>query len=584
MRRDIGALFKTPRPHAFAIGVALVAAQAAAGPFPPEFELSSLRPENGGDGSEGFIINGIDEADGLGDDITSGADLNGDGIDDIIVSSNRFIDERVSATFVVFSSAIPPGEPVFEASSLLAENGGDGSQGFIVRSDLEGDYAGYSLAGIDDLNGDGIGDVLIGGRFTADRLDRGESYVVFGRDTTAGDTFEPELLLSELTPETGGDGSAGFVMSGAERQDSAGRSVGAAGDINGDGIADMIVGAVDAGRTFRQGAAYIVFGRDTPFPPRLRLRRLLPASGGDGSSGLAVRARADTESLGDSVAGGADINGDGTVDLLLGATGASPDGSGGVYVVFGRPSDQPFPATINTATLTPPFGADPSVGFFIDGIASGDLTGIDVANAGDVNNDGVDDLIVGARDASPDDRDRAGRAYVVFGRRGQDGGLAFPPVVELAQLLPERGGDGRFGFILNGINEADMAGSDVDGGVDVNGDGIDDVVVAAPNGDPSGRNRAGQVFVIYGRDTQNEGRFPPIVELSDLLADNGGDGSLGFVLNGTADVTFAGRIGLGDVNHDGVGDLLIGAQSETPDDSRVDAGQAFIVYGRAESD
>src|SRR6185436_5210284 len=106
-------------------------------------------------------------------------------------------------------------------------------------------------------------------------------------------------------------------------------------------------------------------------------------------------------------------------------------------------------------------GGDGSAGFVLTGIGRDDLSGWSVSAAGDINGDGLDDVIVGSPWADP------GESYVVFGST-----QGFPAVLPLASLLPDNGGDGRVGFVLTGIADA---GWSVSAAGDVNGDGIDDL-------------------------------------------------------------------------------------------------------------
>nr|WP_256997570.1 integrin alpha [Gloeobacter morelensis] len=128
--------------------------------------------------------------------------------------------------------------------------------------------------------------------------------------------------------------------------------------------------------------------------------------------------------------------------------------------------------------------------------------GRSVSGARDVNGDGLDDVIVGSRYAYLDGRNRAGRSYVVFGKRNTQ-------PVEVADF---ESGSSRDGFVINGSKEGDFSGESVSGAGDVNGDGLDDVLVGAPDADPAGRYDAGRSYVVFGkRNTQP-------VELADLEA------------------------------------------------------------------
>ena len=184
-------------------------------------------------------------------------------------------------------------------------------------------------------------------------------------------------------------------------------------------------------------------------------------------------------------------------------------------------------------------------GFRIDGAATGDFLGSSVAGAGDVNADGYDDLLIGAPSAENNDRDFSGSAYVVFG------GDTAP--LDLADL-------GNRGFRIDGAAARDRSGSSVAGAGDVNGDGIDDLLIGAPDADNNGHDGSGSAYVVFGGSTND-------VDLADL-ADRG------FRIDGTEDYAQLGVsvAGAGDVNGDGFDDLLLGAWGEY-------AGAAYVVFG-----
>ena len=156
---------------------------------------------------------------------------------------------------------------------------------------------------------------------------------------------------------------------------------------------------------------------------------------------------------------------------------AAPGGvieAGETYVVFG--SDTGFDATLDLSSV------DGTNGFVINGIDQEDYSGTSVSAAGDVNGDGIDDLIIGAYEADPGGNDGAGETYVVF---GSDTG--FDASLDLSTL------DGTNGFVINGVDQGDHSGISVSGAGDVNGDGIDDVIVGAYGAD--------ETYIIFGRDT-----------------------------------------------------------------------------------
>jgi hypothetical protein len=398
--------------------------------------------------------------------------------------------------------------------------------------------------------------------------------------------FPAEFDLSDLLVAQGGDGSAGFVLNGIAENDWAGASVSAAGDINDDGIDDLIVGALFAepNGVFIAGESYVVFGRAGGFQAEVELASLLSINGGDGSAGFVLQGIDAEDISGETVSAGGDLNGDGIDDLVVSAPGASPivNEEGETYVVFGRNTEQSgnFPAELPLSSLLPGNGGDGSVGFVIIGIHKGDAyAGLPLSAAGDVNGDGIDDLIIGAGKADAGRRPDAGQSYVLFGRDAAHAG-SFPALVELATLLPERGGDGSTGFVIRGIDVADWAGFSVSGAGDVNGDGIHDLIIGARHADPGGRESAGESYVVLGRDTAHAGNFPAILALRSLLPPNG-NGSAGVVLAGTDAYDVSGySVGAaGDVNGDGIDDLIIGAFAANPN-GRADAGQSYVLFGR----
>ena len=482
--------------------------QAVAQPFPAIFELRSLRLTEGGDGTEGFILNGIDFNDSSGGSVSSAGDVNGDGIDDLIIGA-RGGNLGSGESYVVFgrTTGFPP---AFQLSRLFPAVGGDGTEGFVVKGIDFGDESGISVSNAGDVNGDGIDDLIIGaysaGPNGEDRA--GESYVVFGRTTGFPAAFE----LRSLLPEAGGDGTGGFVLKGIDADDRSGVSVSNAGDVNGDGIDDLIIGAdtEDIGGGVTAGESYVVFGRTTGFPAAFELRGLLPAAGGHGSEGFVLKGIDVGDLSGTSVSGAGDVNGDGIDDLIIGANEADPDGrfeAGESYVVFGRATG--FPAVFELRSLFPEAGGDGTAGFVIKGIRWGDSLGWSVSNAGDVNGDGIDDLIIGARAATPNNGEiHAGESYVVFGRT-----TGFPASFELRTLLPVQGGDGTAGFVLMGIISGDQSGYSVSGAGDVNGDGIDDLIIGARYAGTFSANSFGESYLVFGRTTG----FPAAFHLGSLL-------------------------------------------------------------------
>ena len=210
-----------------------------------------------------------------------------------------------------------------------------------------------------------------------------------------------------------------------------GTSVSSAGDVNGDGFDDLIIGAsiADPNGMSYAGQSYVVFGSNSGFGASFNLSAL------NGSNGFAINGIAAYDNSGSSVSSAGDVNGDGFDDLIIGASGADPNGiynAGQSYVVFG--SNSGFGASFNLSAL------NGSNGFAINGIASSDHSGSSVSSAGDVNGDGFDDLIIGARTADPNGMNYAGQSYVVFGSNS-----GFGASFNLSAL------NGSNGFAINGI-------------------------------------------------------------------------------------------------------------------------------------
>jgi hypothetical protein len=242
----------------------------------------------------------------------------------------------------------------------------------------------------------------------------------------------------------------------------------------------------------------------------------------DGNNGFVIEGGAKGDQSGVAVSAAGDINKDGFADILIGAPFADPGGladAGNAYVIYGSASG--FGPSLDLGAL------DGSDGFVLEGVAEIDRTGFSVASAGDVNGDGIDDLLIGARFVDVNGNTYAGRSYVVFGKT-QNFGASF----DLANL------DGSDGFALDGAAEYDHAGRAVASAGDINGDGIDDLVIGAYLADGGGAKNAGKAYVVFGKDSG----FSANLSLDTLQGGGGKDSLTG---GGGAD-TFILEIGGGD--------------------------------------
>jgi hypothetical protein len=247
--------------------------------------------------------------------------------------------------------------------------------------------------------------------------------------TTTTATAVPPVNLSDVVAGTGG-----FVLNGIDPGDQSGYSVSGARDVNGDCLADLIVGAIgaDPGGNNNAGETYVVFGKSDGAP--VNFSDVVAGTGGFVINGIDP-----DDYLGVGVSGAGDVNGDGLADLIVGALSADPGGNGEAgesYVVFGKADT----ASVNLSDVTAGTG-----GFVINGIDPGDLSGYSVSGAGDVNGDGLADLVVGAYGANPGGNLGAGESYVVFGPScpwdcaDGDGNVG---IVDFLALLAQWGGPG----------------------------------------------------------------------------------------------------------------------------------------------
>ncbi len=473
--------------------------------------------------NRGFGFSGLAGDDKAGREVAVIGDVNGDGLDDILISAPGadINGANSGSVYVVFGKT-----GGFGAADGLSKL--DGTNGFRVDGPGTGSGFGNAIAGIGDLNGDGFADFAIGAPFVAygiTQTNRGATYVIFGKGTG----FDPVFDLSVL------DGTNGFRLDGVTNGDYSGSAVSPAGDLNGDGYDDIAISAPYADDSFADaGATYILYGKAGGWAASASL---------SGSDVLLLGAATDDES-GDTIANAGDINADGYDDLLIGARLADPNGksaAGSVYIQFGGAS----PTSQNLSTLAVSF----------DGLKAFDCLGGGLAGIGDINGDGFDDFAIGA----PSSNGYRGTIYVIYG----DSSPNLQNVAQAGLGNLSANGDG---FKITDAN-GDYNGYSISAAGDVNGDGLGDFILNSEYAD-FGKTGSGSAYLIYGQS------MPADIDLANLTS------AQGFRIDGAAAFDHAGNsvAGGGDLNGDGFDDLVIGAPY-TDTNGQNNAGSAYVIYG-----
>jgi hypothetical protein len=324
----------------------------------------------------------------VGGQVTDVGDVNGDGRPDLAMGSPQL----GNTFYVVFGRTAPPDSTsVGPNASAISLGSVNASGGFRIdgSQDVRPPGAPYShsyLRGLGDVNGDGLADLAISSSATGfnGRPSSGSVFVVFGKPGTSN------VNLTSL-------GSGGYRIDGAAAYDDAGEGLSDLGDVNGDGRADLLIGAPGAGNNgTNSGSVYVVFGKATT--TTLDLASL-------GVNGYRIDGLGYSR-LGWHVFSAGDVNCDAKPDILVGDDDAGfngRDGSGSAYVVYGKGST----ANVNLASL----GAG---GFRIDGAAVWEGLGGSGVGVGDLNDDGCDDIAIGATNHASG-LSVYSRAYVIFG-------------------------------------------------------------------------------------------------------------------------------------------------------------------------
>ncbi len=382
----------------------------------------------------------------MGWSVASAGDVNGDGYADVIVGApgyaNGQTNEGGALIFLGSSGGVASGNPTTAAA--------------VLESDQVNAFMGWSVAGVGDVNGDGYGDVIVGAPFYSNgEVNEGAAFIFHGSSTGI---------------PSGNASSANTMIESNQASARLGYSVAGAGDINGDGFSDVIVGApyyddpeVD------EGAAFVYLGTPSGI-----------ASGNPSSAASVIESNQDSANLGYSVAGAGDVNGDGFADVVVGAPNYSNGESGeGVAMVFlgsvwGLDTGNPLPL--------------PSA--ILESNQASAQMGFSVAGAGDVNGDGYGDVIVGAPYYA-NGQSNEGAAFIFL---GSTFGVASGNPATASAILESNQADAGLGYCVASAG-------------DVNGDGYTDVIVGAPYYD-NGQTDEGAAFVFYGNKTKGLSAIP----------------------------------------------------------------------------
>ena len=359
-------------------------------------------------------------------------------------------------------------------------------QGFFFTGETEGEYFGRSVANAGDVNGDGFSDIIVG---------------AYGSEYGGHLAGRAYIFLGGINI----DQTVDVILPGKTAGDLFGYSVSGAGDVNGDGYDDVIVGAYKNDLNgSNSGCAFIYFGGNKM----------------DQTPDIILIGESSEDYFGCAVADVGDVNGDGFSDIIVGAYGNNHGGvsAGRAYIYFGG------------------VNMDEVVDVIFTGEGAIDLFGYSVACAGDVNGDGYSDIIAGAY-GNESAGFLAGRAYIYFGGANVDNAVD---------------------IILTGEAAGDLFGYSVASAGDINADGFSDVIVGA-NGNNNGGINVGSAYIYFGN--------------ADM------DQTVDIVLNGESINNYFGCsvACAGDVNGDGYSDVIVGAYGN--DFGGYFAGRAYIHFG-----
>lgn len=382
-------------------------------------------------------------------------------------------DSLAGRVVLLFGSAdTPPGATAIDLTEVTG-SGAELDAGFetIVISGSDLMTQGFELAFIGDFNGNGHDDLAIG-LPDYGSAGQGRVYVVFGNAS------DDNVNLDALEPDQG------IIIDGTTTDGALGFSVAGAGDFNGSGFADLVIGAPFSSD---YGRVVVVFGNDEPAS--------LSVSALDGSNGFIARMPVESSAgprFGYSVAGAGDFDGDGFNDIIVGAPRSmlldQPSLPGQARILFGQASVESGTVLIDDHDRLRQLAINPF------SIGNNSMFGFSVAGLGDSSRNGFSDVAIGDPGYGDPVNNPAlprftGQAYAVFGRTD-------PPTSLIAEEL-----ESDQASVYRPQQPSVRAGWAVAGIGDFSGDGFPDLLVTGPGASTSGLSNAGQIWAVGGRET-----------------------------------------------------------------------------------